>query len=223
MNTLLCIHSYPAAKERVFRHWPYYLIPKWPIIGIDCEDGEHEWPHGTPHIGIAKNRNLDGTENLCVKLVQTFQLALETSFQTICVIEHDSVFLKEPQKHPGGLVTLLAGGYTGTGEKPKWANCKTCRFFHTPWWADRDTAQVIVECGNRLLGQGEWENGSPDVFISRIIDETGLKWTQANTWSCNSLNELNKPGCSTAIRGGAWYVHGIKTPEDLEWVLSQRP
>jgi hypothetical protein len=131
------------------------------------------------------------------------------------MIEYDSVFLKKPPEHPGGLHTRLAGGPLG-------GKFKAQRFYHTPWWADREAAAIIVEEGNNLIIEEEYENGSPDVFLGLIADRRpDLKISESHTWSCNGNDFQNrKEHAARAIDEGAWYLHGIRTREELDWCVT---
>lgn len=136
-------------------------------------------------------------------------------FTDFCMVESDSVFLRKPESHPGGLFTRLAGGPVGGASKAS-------KFFHCPWWADRATAQIIVEEGRKMISEGELELCSPDLFLGLLTDRRPeIKVTECNTWSCNGNDLQNRRDqCQKAVQSGAWHVHGLRTKEEYDWLLS---
>ncbi len=73
------------------------------------------------------------------------------------------------------------------------------------------------------MNANQWELGTPDFFIGRIFDETGLKWTETNTWSCNGGDFVNrKEQAIGPIKSGIWFLHGTKTLDELNWCLAQK-
>jgi len=220
-KTLLIIASHAAAREQVFWTWPYYQIPGWDICGVCPTDSNHHWPAGIAHIWAV---GLSGysTPNLIKRWVATWEKFLTWPgfdvYSDACFIEYDSFFLAKPPQHNGGLYTNLAGGGLG-------GTFKASRFFHTPWWADRGSAAIIVDEGHRLIEAGEFENGSPDVFLGLIADRRPeLNIFQTETWSCNGNDFQNrKEHALRAIdeRSGLWFVHGVRTREELDLCVTQ--
>lgn len=151
--------------------------------------------------------------------IRTWEIVLTEEkfkdFTDFCMIESDSLFLRKPDPHPGGLFTRLAGGPVGGASK-------ATRFFHTPWWADRETAKTIVDEGRKLMSEGEWELCSPDLFLGLITDRRPeIKLTETKTWSCNGGDFQNrKEHAEKAVKEGAWFLHGLRTKEEYDWILS---
>lgn len=220
MNTLLVIQSWGGAYAQVLRQWSHYQLPGWDILGCCPTDSVHSWPPDIRYCEmIGKSAYL--TPELVKTWVRTWEVLLlrecYKKYDTFCMIEYDSVFLQQPPPHPGGLFSHLAGG--------QMEGFKATRFYHTPWFSDRDTAAIIVEEGNRLIAEGEFEHGSPDVFLGLICDRRPeIKITETGTWSCNGNDFMNrKDAAAEAIKAGSWFLHGIRTKEELDWVMSQRP
>ena len=88
----------------------------------------------------------------------------------------------------------------------------------------------MVKIGFELLSVGINDKGNPDSFIGSIIAEGDLPWThfeKYSTFSVNSgsLSEEPRKGalrCSVRehIQKGAFYVHGLKTEEELNFIRS---
>lgn len=213
-KTLLVIQSHAEAYGQMKWSWPHYNLPGWDIMGVTPEDSMHQWPPGIRHqtvLGLAGYM----TPNLVKRWIETWDLVQRSpEYTDFCMIEPDSVFLRKPPVHPGGMFTHLSGGGIVGG------TFKAQKFFHTPWWADKAAAGIIVEEGRKLIAEGEFENGSPDFFLGLISDRRpDLKIRETKTWSCNggSLGHLRE-SAEQAIREGAWFLHGLRTPEELRWM-----
>lgn len=218
-KTLLVVMSWGGAYEQVKWSWPYYQRSGFDILGSNPEDSTHYWP---PTINYAASIGVAGysSPQLIRRWVKTVEFCLRPDFNTytdFCLIEYDAVFLRPPPKHPGWLFTHLAGHKLNQGEK---AN----HFYHTPWWFDRAAAAVIIKRGNELIAEGQFELGSPDVFLGRIIEETNLPWTETGTFSVNG-RMLDIPDYWNAaiksVQDGCWFVHGIRTKEQLDALAAQ--
>lgn len=183
-------------------------------MGVCPADSPVTWPEPITHADSI-GRSGYSTPNLIRRWVESWDLALTYGYDDYCMIEYDGVFLRQPPAHPGGLFTHLSGGGHGT--------FKASRFFHTPWWADRPTARALVVEGRRLISEGQFEHGSPDFFLGLICDRCpDIKVSETNTWSCNggSLGHLREHAERSVAKENAWYLHGIRTPEELAWITS---
>lgn len=217
-KTLLVILSYARAQQQVEWSLPYYQVPGWDILGVTPVGSHHAWPTGVlpAHVGMDGYLN----EHMIRRLVALVGFLVDSerfrAYSDFCLIEYDGVFLRKPDPFPGGLFTRLGGGPI-SGAKAK-------QFFHTPWHMDRQTASIIAREGQRMIEDGEWEIYSPDLFLGRIVDRTGIKWTECNTFSVNGNDFHNrKTEAEKAVRAGAYYVHGIRHKAELEWLLSIKP
>lgn len=219
MSTLLVIQSFEKSKDQVFRQFPHYQLPGWDILGCCPEDSFHAWPPDIHYCELIGKSAYFSEPQLVKTWVKTWETLLMrdcyAKYDNFCMIEYDGIFLRTPPPHPGGLFTHLAGGSQG-GFKAK-------QFYHTPWWADRTTAMVIVEEGNKMIAEGEFEHGSPDVFLGLLTDRRPeIKVTETHTFSTNGGGW---PDCrdklDTAVKNGCWYAHGLRTEEELKWSLQK--
>lgn len=221
MITLLVIQSWGGALEQVRRQWPYYTLPGWDICGCCPEDSFHTWPAEIRYCELIGKSAYFPNPQLVKTWVKTWETLLlrdcYKKYESFCMIEYDSVFLRQPPPHPGGLFSHLAGG--------PMQGFKASRFFHCPWFADRATAAIIVEEGNKLISEGEFEHGSPDVFLGLITDRRPeIKVTETGTFSTNGGGwPDHKDAIAKAVKNGCWFAHGLRTQQELDWVLSQRP
>lgn len=218
MKTLLIIQGYGRAQERIRRHWPWYLRAGCDILGIDRIDGRVHWP-SERLIGVCQSgwdTYVQGA-NLVNLLIDCFRIGLTYyAYSDFCVIENDSIFLDKLPEHPGSCLNTCIGGYQTSGFRAK-------HFFHTPWWADRPTAELIVRLGERLVAAELIERGFPDRWLGLLCDlyPEFIRWR--NDPAFWSVNDVSVPPtlieCAReAIARGTIYIHGIKTPEQLEAV-----
>ena len=91
---------------------------------------------------------------------------------------------------------------------------------------DRETCSRFVECGERLIKEGEYDSGAPDCYCGLILDRTGIPFTPVNSFHRNTLDMrlprlLNE--CKEAIKNGAWIIHGFRDTQHLDYVLGRIP
>lgn len=215
-KSLLGIFSYAGANDIVKRHWPYYTLADCAIWGIGRTDSKCVWPAGIWRTDNIGKEGYVGKGKLCERLVDAmamfaFNKAFE-EFTDLCLIECDAIFTKGLPKHSGGLISHLAGG-------PSEGFLST-RYFHTPWWVDRETASMIAGMGAQLIRQGTIENDFPDRFLGLICDRyPEIKVTQSNTFSTNLIDSIPLLlAARLSIETGAYYIHGIKTEAQLRGV-----
>ena len=222
VNTLLAIHSYKSAADRVKRLHPYWNVG-WDILGVNTDGGEHEWPEGIRTVSIGREDGWNNAVDLAVgylpiRLLDTIRFFLMDdgckAYTHLFLMHQDCVF---PRKPPLMEIRFLA---TFAGVCPKEWNVSAKNFLHVPWWMDRDVAAKILVEGDKLVQAGEFENSSDDVFIGRIIDLLGIEVQTSNTWSCNS-NDMRvrwMEACA-AVASGAWFIHGLREPEQIDLVM----
>lgn len=212
-KTVVGIFSYAAANAIVARHWPYYCLSDAALWGIGRIDSKCEWPKGLYAQTDIGRDGYVGKGNLCQRLVDAmskFAFGHELkAFSDLCLIECDAIFTRALPNHPGGLVTHYAGAHSD--------GFLSTRYFHTPWWVDRETASLIAGMGQWLLNHGMNEHDFPDRFMGLVCDRCPeIKIHQPNSFS---VNLLDTPELMTqardAITKGAYYVHGVKTAQQL--------
>jgi hypothetical protein len=222
-RTLLIIQGYPRAAERIARHWRYYQrafkdsAAHWNILGINrTHNGSavDVFPQldGPEKVWLGEDSYVHG-DSLPRLLVDSFKHGLmKTFYDDFCVIENDSIFVRPLPEHPGGLCTT-----NGAGWAPGFHG--SCAW-HTPWWADRKTAELIVEYGERMLKANLLERGFPDRFLSLLVDLYKIQVTPAPAFSCNLIDTPEFVAAARWAIGPqnpnpVCYVHGIKTAEQL--------
>jgi len=218
-KTLLIIQSYSSALPQLTWTWPHYLTAGWDILGVTPEDAPHPWPSGVRSKCIGRSGYAIGTNEIIKKLIGVFEYVLGPEFKEytdFCMIEYDGFFLRKPPAHPGGFCTCLSGGGI--------QGFKASKFFHTPWWPDRAFTEIIVEEGKKMMAEDEWERGSPDFFLALLCERRNMDFVQSHTWSVNGGSYAHlRQHAVQPIKNGIWYLHGIRTKDELDEVLSLIP
>lgn len=215
-TTLLAIMSWAGAANQVRWSMPHYQRSGFDILGTCPDNSRHEWPAAVKY-SLPIGRAGYASDDLIRRWVETVAAVLRPEFSEYsdwCVIEYDSMFLRAPPLHPGGLFTHLAGHKLGRGER-------ATHFYHCPWWFDRPAGETIVQHGRSLIGAGQFELGSPDVFLGRIIEETGIRVTETGTFSVNGGSlSFRMPQAIEAARAGVWFAHGLRLESEANQILA---
>lgn len=214
MRTLV-VQTYPGANDAVFRHYPYWKKGGADrIVGLVTDDGACKWP--TEDMFVAgPNRYVDGA-HLPNRLVQSLEIGIASGADDIVVIEYDAVFFKPLPKIVRDGIAMLPTG----GSKPGY---KCRRYFHNPWQMNAETAKQVIAAAKCMIALGEIENGMPDCFIGRLVDLTDIP-TIENAYTRYTQNTIQSPAqledARKAYRAGVHAMHGIKTKEQLQFIVS---
>ncbi len=219
--------SYPGGNAAVFRHLPFFLGQgaNW-IYGIGTEGGKCEWPkgiNGTRDIGADKY--IDGP-HLPNRMLDTLDHMLLLPWSHLIICEYDTLFLKPI---PAESVITIAGFHAGG---PTWGSKAKC-FVHNPWVFARECAirflmagQLAIKdglCPDREPGGPSTAECSPDVFLAAVCEANKIPM-QFDLWREYSRNSLDIPGhleeARQAYRDGFDVLHGVKTAEQLAYILS---
>ena len=224
MKTLLVIQAHAGMEPHIERHWPFWKASGLDILGVSRVDGIVKWPEPIPAILVGRSTYIDKQQgNMLRILVETFKHCLQPAFESysdFMMIDYDAVIIAPPPPHPGGFASMLAAI-----PPPEWGS-KSTKCLGTPWWMDRETCARFVEMGEKMLANGEYDNGTPDCYCGLILDRTGIKFVPVNSFHRNTLDMrlvrlLNE--CREAIKNGAWIIHGFRCPEHLDYVLGKIP
>lgn len=230
MKSLLCIQSWAGARDKVHWLWPSLKMSGLDILGTCPVNSQHDWPADCNYV---HNIGEEGWLNpvFLIRWVKLWEVLISdpkySKYDAFLVTPFDVMFLKPAPEHPGGLVTAMAGGKLNLGEKAS-------RFFHPPWWADRDVAKIIVEHGNELIRNNQWELYAPDVFLGRIIEDRKIPYHDCNLhyaktfgsgiYSVNSgMMDGHMNHAIDAVKNGVWFIHGIVSLNQMSTLLSVSP
>lgn len=216
MKPLLAILSYQKANDMVMRHFPWWRKAGCDILGVGREDSTSLWPAVDDQfigsIRVGKDSYVDGDNLIRLHLdVLKHCLTLE-KYHEFILIEPDTLLLKEPPGVPFTFRATLKGG-----NSPGFLGSY---FAHGPWRFPRHVAQRVVTCGERMLKVGLIERGFPDRFYGLLDDLYDIGF--CNHAENYSQNRLDRPEfiqqAREAIKAGAWAVHGVKSPQELQAV-----
>lgn len=219
-KTLLAVMSWAGAAKQVSWSLPYYQRSGFDILGTCPVNSTHDWPAGTTHVQPVGEAGYIGPV-LIRRWVQTIELLLSPRFAQYdnwCIVEYDSIFLRPPPPFPGSLYIHHAGTF------PVGLNPHDTRFYHCPWWFDRPAGDEIVRHAHRLMSENRFQMGSPDVFLGKIIHDSGLPWTETYTFSVNGGGMAQfMPQAIIAAKGGAWHFHGLRTEAEAQAIDAAAP
>lgn len=210
----MAIHSHFLANERVKRHWPFYeRAGADKIIGIGREDTEVWFPGGITVFNIGKDSYVDG-DNLCKRLVQTFERMLEfEQYDNLIVIEQDTIFYRRIPDIVGYASHRAGGEQNGFKAKTFW---------HNPWCADRASAEAFICEGNKMIIDGDIEGGEPDHFWGRAIERMNAKCNHIPGYTQNTLQTEQEAidAANTCLYKGGLFVHGVDYEETLNIIAN---
>ncbi len=217
-QTLVVIFSHSGANETVKRHWPLYLAGGCDILGVGRTDTECLWPYNTRQfiggIKVGKESYADG-DNHIARFLDTLEHCLKSPelkpYGFFVFIEYDSGFFAPIPKFQIDTFYAKLAGYRDQGFLGS-------QYLHTPWVMDRIMGGRILKAGRAMLKAGLIERGFLDRFFGLMVDLYDLDWrdTGSSTYTQNTLDNAEKiADARRAIKDGAFYVHGIKSPEQL--------
>lgn len=217
MKTLVIVITHPQARPILEMNFPWLQRGGCDIAVIDHEgskeiaDVNSLFLHnigGPPD--STKNRWLDRF----LDVLQWCASSLETDgYAHYLLTEADSIFLKPVPELPDGIVATLAG-HKSEGFLAK-------DYFHAPWIFSTHAAEDFLRRARIMLDFNLSEHGFIDRFLGAYAELYGVPIQQMNTFSVNSVDTAEKlEAAKKAVAAGAWFVHGVKTPEQLAEVIS---
>lgn len=236
MKTLLAIIAHPNDNERLTRHWPYFQLPGWRILGCGPESGPCvSWPEYVPCLNTGKlgtrmtpaGSSIFGLVEQELDIWRFFLTSnLCEEFDALCVVEADNLFVRKPPEHPGGglyLVTTLPN-YATPGV------FKTPVYFSTPRWGDRHCIQQLYDHGMGMFQRGDVEHWISDRFPALICHQGRIPWLSQPAWSPSPFNwgatrpdDVWKRDARAAIQLGAYCLHSVKHQWQLDAVKDLLP
>lgn len=220
-KTLLAIHSYAGANHMVSVLWPYYKVAGCDILGIGRTNAQCLWPEAMQTRDIGEDPfkpwSQHQTDNLCRRLIDTLDVCLRdfTQYSDYCIIEWDSIFVKPLPEHSGGFISVPCGVENWPGFKAKVA-------FLGPWWFDKDSAKKAIDKGRELIANGDIEKGTPDFFIGRVVELTGIPYKAIPVVFQMEFNtpQFIEDARKHYLAKDVYYMHGIKTEQQLKAIVS---
>jgi len=228
MKPLVAILSHSGANDTIARHWPYFLKAEADLLLVGRVNTHCVFPTEAPgrkiyRIDSGTEAHADGANHILrfLDVIRKFlQSPAFADYDVLVVTEYDSIWLgpiPDPPGVPDGIHAYLAGGH----EPMRDSRWYSTRFVHTPWMMNRATAEKVFTIGHRLLRANLIEHGFIDRWLGLIMDLYAIPFHQTQTFSSNSLDTAPfMAAARTAVKCGAWYVHGVKTQEQLDTLLA---
>lgn len=219
MSAIMAIHVYPKGLDAMFRHWPYFeKSGADELMVIGTTDGYLHVPKGASHMRIGRDSYLDG-DHLPLRLVNTFDVLLDTEHDVLAVCEYDTVFFK-----PIRFDQMTEGAAAHMAGRKPWGAIGD-KYYHGPWVMTLATTEKFVAEGRRVIEEGICKYGSPesspDVFFGLVLERLQIP-VQENLWVEFSRNSLDVQGdlerARLAYRSGFAVCHGIKHQQELEYI-----
>lgn len=222
-KTLLAIISAPQDNALVERHWPYFRLTGWDIMGAGSEDGKCEWPEpvmrlDTGKMGKRVTRGISAIWGLCDQELDILEAFLKTKYEFCAIVESDNVWVRRPPDHPGGLlylINLMTNLHPGIFATPVYAS--------TPRICDRETAGHLIHWGRLMMARGDNELFISDRFMMKVAFTGRIRFQHFPSWTSFPLMWSGMPvteafikDARAAIHLGNFCLHGIKTAEQLE-------
>lgn len=223
-KTLLAIISTPRDNKLVERHWPYFKMTGWDILGAGSEDGQCAWPEPVMRLdtGVMGTRMTPAGSSIFGLVKQELDIwsyFLRSHYNDLCIVEADNLFVRQPPEHPGNglyLVTLLPN-YSKTGL------FNTPIYFSTPRWSDHQCTEQLYRHGKEMLNRGDHEHWISDRFPAHICHRHHIPWMAQPAWSpaafhwgAKTSDEAWVRDARAAIKIGNYCLHSVKTEAQLE-------
>jgi len=224
-RTLLAIISSGRDNDLVKRHWPYFKLTEWDILGVGTEDKKCEWPEPVERIDTGKiGTKMTPAGSAIFGLIQTeleiWQYFLDhKEYGSVSVVEADNLFVRKPPEHPGDgvyLVTVLPN-YSRPGL------FATPVYFSTPRHADRQCAEQLLAHGNAMFSRGDVQHFISDRFTAHICQQHRVPWIGQPGWSQSAFYWGAKDwqtawvrDARAAIKIGCYVLHSCKHQWQLD-------
>ncbi len=224
MKTLLVVDTYAAISDFLPAMWPHYEKAGCDIAGGSRTNAPTTFPVDVPVITYGE----DVFKRFCEHKSHTLlndrmigmmeQMLHDPRFEQYTDFSYSIwsvLFTKPLPELPAPLTLHTAGG-------PQYDRGFTAPYyFHQPFWFDRPTGELLVTEGRKLMANDENEGGSNDFMFGLMVSRLGLTWQEVPAYTCNRLDHprLIEEARKALKEGQIWWVHGVKTPDQLNAIL----
>ena len=225
MSVLLAIIATPQDEALLKRHWPYFKMTGWDILGAGTLGGKTVWPEAVPRLdtGIIGKRPTPAGESIWGLVQQECDIwrwfLNQTEYDSVAVVEADGLFTRPLPDHPGGayLFTVMPSfSPAGLFKSPIYAQ--------TPRWSDRPTTERLLMHAEQMIKTGDSEWWMSDRLPAWICYKHHIKfqgfpgWSPfaMTPWTANSYEVQWVQDARMAIQMGAAYIHSCKTQRQFD-------
>lgn len=232
MKTLLAIIATDKDTALLARHWPYFKMLKWDILGCGPETSSGRrvtWPDtdmcclDTGKMGTRQTPAGSSIFGLVEQELDIMRWFLsDTDYDSLCVVEADNLFVSVPPDHPGDglyLVTQMPN-YSPRGL------FKTPFYFSSPRWGDRACIETMHAHGRGMFEAGDVEWWISDRFPAWVAHQAGVRWLGQPAWSPSALTRDDADWvrqARAAIKMGVYCLHSVKHQWQLDALADLLP
>lgn len=213
MKTLVVVIAHPEAWPVLQLNWPWLRRCGCDIAVVN-HAGQPFFPLDPP---ARHNLSIGGPpptmENKWVdRFLDILQWATcnpaADEYDRYILTEADSIFLG-PIPDVGDFAGYMAG-YRSPGFHGE-------MFYHAPWCLTHKAAEEFLRRARIMLGFKINEHGFIDRFIGAYRDMYGVYIgdLRGQTFTRNTIEMTDVEECRANIKRGAWFIHGIKSPDVL--------
>ena len=219
VKTVLAIISSPKDNSLIARHWPFFILTGWEILGCGTEDGRCEWPEpvmrlDTGRYGTHQTPAGSAIFGLLQQELDIWKWFLdESEYDSVCVVEADNLFVRTPPEHPGSELYVV----TALPNYERAGLFNTPVYFSTPRWAGRHAARRLYEHGQEMLSRGDTQNWMSDRWPAHICHQHKIPWIAQPGWSqfsyvwgAETWQEAWLRDARAAIKLGCYVLHSCK-------------
>lgn len=231
-KTLLAILSCEKDNELLRRNWPYLMLAKpAAILGAGTIDGKCVWPEevirlDTGKLGTKDTRAGSAIYGLVESELDIWRYFLEhPEYDSVCVVEADNIFVRQPPEHPctGVYLVTLLPNFCPPGM------FSTPHYMSTPRWADRKTVEQLHYHGREMFNAGDHQNWISDRFPAHICQRHQIPWIAQPGWSPHAFHwqgtaeQVWIRDARTAIQIGCYALHSVKHQWQLDAIKDLLP
>lgn len=225
----MAIIAHPKDNELLARHWPYFKMTGWNILGCGPDSGEPvQWPEKVQTLNTGKlgtrmtpaGSSIFGLVEQELDIIRTFlNTHAAHGYDALCIVEADNLFVRKPVEHPrnGMYLAPIIPSYASPGI------FKTSVYFSTPRMMDRRCAEQFHAHGRGMFQRGDVEHWISDRFPALVCHQGKIPWMNYPAWSPLPF-AWGAPDSRTAwirdarcaIQLGACCLHSVKHEWQLE-------
>lgn len=225
MKTLLAIIATPKDNEILSRHWPYFRMTGWQIIGCGPATLDPvKWPEAVSclNTGIVGTRMTPAGSSIWGLVKQELDIIehflLMNAWDALCIVEADNLFVRKPIEHScnGMYLAPILPNYAAHGI------FKTPIYMSTPRMMDRKCAEIFHAHARGMFDRGDVEHWISDRFPALVCHQGKIPWMNYPawsplpfTWGATDAREAWIRDMQCAVKLGACCLHSVKTPEQL--------
>lgn len=214
-------HADPKAELMYKLHLPFWKAISPDIITIMPVDKHFKGAENPILFGRASHNGPDAIKRFRWIESKLLELCKKERYQKAFLFEYDSVAL-DPVIEPHLLSNTLFGNMFERGVEDMDPKFKSRKFFHPPILFTQDILMRLVNIANSMTvfdEQGMWDRWLGLQAQKMKIPSSGYGHLG---YSRNTIEKSHYPEAIEAVKNGAIYIHGVKTPETLAVLVEAR-